>query len=302
MTETSESLRRKIRSARELQSVVRTMKAMAAANVGRYEQAVQSLRGYSRMVRQGLGVCVRAGCGEEWLPGGTLPPNDREPAMAGAVVFGSDQGLVGRFNEIVAEKAAEAIGQAGSAPPLWAVGERMAAQLREAGISVEETFAVPGSVAAVTPLVGRLLLRSESRLGPGQAVRLHLFFCRLGADTALEAVHRRLIPQGGAWLRELADRPWPTRSLPETLGDPDVAFRALIREHLFVSLFRACAESLASENSSRLHAMQRAERNIDDMLTDLGGRFRQLRQSGIDEELFDVVSGFEALSGEPAGH
>jgi F-type H+-transporting ATPase subunit gamma len=71
---------------------------------------------------------------------------------------------------------------------------------------------------------------------------------------------------------------------------------ALVREYLFVSLFRACAESLASENASRLAAMQRAEKNIDELLEDLNRTFYRLRQSGIDEELFDVVSGFKALN------
>ena len=75
------------------------------------------------------------------------------------------------------------------------------------------------------------------------------------------------------------------------------ALRALIREYLSISLFRACAESLASENASRLAAMERADKNINDLLEQLHGSFHQLRQSGIDEELFDVISGFEALVG-----
>ena len=70
---------------------------------------------------------------------------------------------------------------------------------------------------------------------------------------------------------------------------------ALIREYLFISLFRACAESLASENASRLAAMQRAEKNIGELLETLHGNYHRLRQSGIDEELFDVISGYEAL-------
>jgi len=82
------------------------------------------------------------------------------------------------------------------------------------------------------------------------------------------------------------------------MGGGTVTLRALIREYLFVSLFRACAESLASENASRLAAMQRAEKNIDELLENLNRTFHRLRQSGIDEELFDLVSGFEALSGE----
>jgi F-type H+-transporting ATPase subunit gamma len=82
------------------------------------------------------------------------------------------------------------------------------------------------------------------------------------------------------------------------MGETTATLRALIREYLFISLFRACAESLSSENASRLAAMQRADKNIDDLLEDLNGAFHRLRQSGIDEELFDVISGFEALSVE----
>ena len=81
------------------------------------------------------------------------------------------------------------------------------------------------------------------------------------------------------------------------MGSNAATLQALIREYLFVSLFRACAESLASENASRLAAMQRADKNIDELLEELNSTFQRLRQSSIDEELFDVISGFEALVG-----
>jgi F-type H+-transporting ATPase subunit gamma len=103
-----------------------------------------------------------------------------------------------------------------------------------------------------------------------------------------------LLPLDEDWRRKLAELPWQTRHVPEVIGGT-ATLRALIREYLFVSLFRACAESLASENASRLAAMERADRNIDELLAHLHGTFHRLRQSGIDEELFDVVSGFEAL-------
>jgi len=41
--------------------------------------------------------------------------------------------------------------------------------------------------------------------------------------------------------------------------------------------------------------MQRADKNIETLLDELGTRFHRLRQDGIDEELFDVVAGSEAL-------
>jgi F-type H+-transporting ATPase subunit gamma len=75
-------------------------------------------------------------------------------------------------------------------------------------------------------------------------------------------------------------------------------FQGLIREYLFVSLFRAFAESLASENASRLASMQVAERNIEDRLHALTVESRQLRQSAITDELLDIIASFEALRGK----
>jgi F-type H+-transporting ATPase subunit gamma len=77
--------------------------------------------------------------------------------------------------------------------------------------------------------------------------------------------------------------------------DWDLLFSMLIRQYLFVSLFRALAESLASENASRLAAMQGAEKNIEERLAALTLDFYQKRQMSITEELLDIVSGFEAL-------
>ena len=64
-----------------------------------------------------------------------------------------------------------------------------------------------------------------------------------------------------------------------------------------MSLFRACTESLASENASRLLAMQRAEKNIEELLEDFNQTYHRIRQSNIDEELSDIISGFDALQG-----
>jgi F-type H+-transporting ATPase subunit gamma len=158
-------------------------------------------------------------------------------------------------------------------------------------------FTVPNSVTAITPLVGQILVESEKRLSLGGVTELHLFYNRPTSGAVYEPVSQRLLPLDEHWRRELVERPWPTRTVPEVMGGDTATLRALIREYLFVSLFRACAESLASENASRLAAMQRADKNIDELLENLNGTFQRLRQSGIDEELFDVVAGFEALIG-----
>ncbi|GAG38988.1 unnamed protein product, partial [marine sediment metagenome] len=80
----------------------------------------------------------------------------------------------------------------------------------------------------------------------------------------------------------------------------DQLFTSLVRQYLFGALFRAFAESLASENASRLASMQAAEKNIEERIDQLRLRFHRHRQSAITEELLDVVAGFEVLSQERA--
>jgi F-type H+-transporting ATPase subunit gamma len=103
------------------------------------------------------------------------------------------------------------------------------------------------------------------------------------------------LPLDKAWHRKLAATPWPNKTIPQAINGVPWALDAMLRGYLFVLLFQTCAESLASENASRLASMQRAEKNIDSMLEDLNRKFHRLRQEAIDEELFDVIAGFKAL-------
>jgi len=292
MSDTTASLRRKISSAGDLQSVVRSMKALAASSIGQYEQSVRALADYYRTVELGLSICFRKGAPAALV---TEDTGRTDGASVGAVVFGSDQGLVGQFNDVVADFAVKALAALPGKPQVWAVGERVHARLSDAGLPLVGLYAVPNSVKAITPLVGQILVESEARHSQGVVTELHLFYNRPSSGAVYAPVSQRLLPLDETWRRKLAELPWPTGTLPEVIGGGTATLRALIREYLFVSLFRACAESLASENASRLAAMQRADKNIDELLENLNGTFHRLRQSGIDEELFDVISGFEAL-------
>jgi F-type H+-transporting ATPase subunit gamma len=293
MSETTESLRRKISRAGDLQSVVRTMKALAASNIGQYEKSVSALADYYRTVELGLGLCFRENA---LSPVPAERKRQKNAAPISAVVFGSDQGLVGQFNDIVADYAVKNLAALPGKVQVWAVGERVHSRLENAGLPPIGLFAVPNSVKAITPLIGQILVESEKLRGQDEEAELHLFYNRHKSRATYEPISQRLLPLDETWRRDLAKLPWPTRNLPEVMGDDRAILLALISEYLFVSLFRACAESLASENASRLAAMQRADKNIDELLEDLRGSFYRLRQSGIDEELFEVISGFEALS------
>ncbi len=295
MSDSPASLRRKIDGAAELQSVVRTMKAMAASKIGHYEASVRALADYARTVELGLGVCLR---NRQPLRERATGQRPAARPVVGAVVFGSDQGLVGRFNEVVADFATTTLKALSDSIQVWAVGGRVHSHLVQAGLPVVRVFRVPAAVKAITPLVGKILIETEARYSQGGINELFLVFNRPTSGPVFAPVSQRLLPMDASWRETLAALPWPTQALPEVLGDGAGVLSALVHEYLFVSLFRACAESLASENASRLAAMQRADKNIEEMLDNLKRNYHRWRQRSIDEELFDVIAGFEALSSE----
>ena len=186
------------------------------------------------------------------------------------------------------------------APPLpvLVVGARVVGRLEDAGCAVREQFPIPSTVSGIASAVQDVLLKVEElrfREGIEQFLLIHH---RPIAPAGCAPATVQLLPIDAAWLRGLAERSWDSRSLPTfTMGWREL-FSALIRQHLFVSLYRAFAESMASENASRLASMQAAEKNIQDHLSVLAVEYHQGRQQSITEELLDIVAGFETLTKE----
>lgn len=294
MTETTQNLRTKIDRAKDLQSVVRTMKALAASNIGQYEKSVSALSDYYHTVELGLGLCFRK---IALMSAAQEEKTQKNTRLIGAVVFGSDQGLVGQFNDIITDYAVKELKALPGKAQVWAVGERVYSRLEDEDLPLIGLYNVPNSVKAITPLIAQILVENEKLRSQDEDAELHLYYNRHKTRVTYEPVSQRLLPFDEIWRDDLVKLSWPTKNLlPEVMGDIKETLRALISEYLFVSLFRACAESLASENASRLAAMQRADKNIEELLDNLSGEYYRVRQSGIDEELFEVVSGFEALS------
>jgi F-type H+-transporting ATPase subunit gamma len=294
MSDTLASLRHKIEGANKLKSVVRTMKVMAAASIGQYETAVLALADYERNLNLSLGMCLRQS-------GVIASPADKNHAAEiNVIVFGSDQGLVGQFNEVLAEFVVKTLEDVPGQKKIWAVGERVYSCLADSGLPPVGKFNVPNSIAAITSLVGDIQIKIETRVDQNKSASVYIFHNRPQTSTLYKPSRQRLLPLDTQWQQDLAKIKWPTKNLPEIFGSNETTLRALIREYLFIAIFKACAESLASENASRLTAMQRAEKNIDDLSAKLTQTFYRLRQSSIDEELFDVIAGFSALIEKPA--
>lgn len=287
--QTLESLKRSIKSAEDLSSVVRTMKTMAAVSIRQYETAAKALSGYSHTVETGLSMLLRNS------DDGT-PTTETRTDRTGAIVFGSDQGMCGQFNEQISEFTVDYLQKhASHAAPMICIGHRIADKLSRHGLASDEPLRLPGSAVGITGLVQELLPAIDTWQARHHIDRILVFHNRRLTASTWRPFAQQLLPLRLDHLLH-SDQAVPRgRSLPLWTMNTSTLFSRLVKQFLFVSLFRACAESLAGENASRIAAMQSAERNIKDRLHLLRSDYAQQRQTTITEEMLDVVTGFEAL-------
>ena len=343
--QTLEALTAQINSIEDLQSVVKTMKALAMVSIRQYETAVTALADYNRTVEMGLQILLRH---RDFREQPVILPNDvskhKSNGISGVIIFGSDHGLCGQFNEQIVSYALEQLRELQIKPEnctIAAVGARLIPYLETAKQNIYAQFSLPNSVAGITSMVQEILLTIEQWRFPQEeklraSLRRTYGVCTHPADEQLAASKRpsptgissspggnnlvsshidriiliynksvsaasyrpqnlQLLPMNAKWLQSLEQQPWHSEGLPTFTMDWDKLFSSLIRQYLFVSLYRAFAESLASENASRLASMQAAQKNIEERLTELNAQYRHQRQSSITSELLDIVSGFEAL-------
>jgi F-type H+-transporting ATPase subunit gamma len=290
--ESLEQLRGRFEALTDLHALVGTMKALAGVGVHRLDEAARSVAQYYRTVELGLHVVLRA------AP--EAPPRRaRARAARGAIVFGSDHGLCGRFNEDLVEFAAErmaALVRDDRPLRLLAVGARAGSLLELRGHPPEAEFFVPGTPEAATPSVREILSKVDDWRAEG-VEEVAMVHQRPRPNGRCRPVLVPLLPVAPRRFRSIEEQPWVSHSLPMFTMAPAALLSALLRQYFFVSVLRALIESIAAENASRLAAMQAAERSLDERGAELLAELRRKRQDRITDELLDIVSGYEALGG-----
>jgi len=289
-----ESIRKNIKSAEDLQDIVKTMRTLAAVNIHHFEQAVRSLGDYYRSVEMGFQVVLKEG---------SVSALETDSTKGGTyyIVLGTDQGLCGGFNDQIAEYASGEISKekgAAGGDVIVCMGERALANLEEMKLNVAEVYPLPAGLSGITLSVQHTVMHIMKLQEKGKISRVVLFHHKLTSQTSYSPQTVMLLPIDRAWIRSIQGKKWPTHVLPTFTMDRNRLFSAVFRQYIFVSIFRAFAESMASENAARLLSMQSAEKSIEERIEQLNALYRSERQNAITGELLDIVSGFEALRDE----
>jgi len=246
-----------MQSVRDLQSVVKTMKGLAAVNIRQFERATRTLRDYDKTIEQGLQILL-----QRHPEVASSPLTEAEGPLA-VIVLGSDQGMCGQFNTRIVndlQKNLSTNDVARDPVHLLAVGTRVGAELDTQGWPVTELLQLPGSASDIRRRVHDLLYRIQQWRGQGVG-RVWLLYHRPLSGASYRPHLARLLPLRTTWLQSLLQRTWSTRQLPMCTQHWRELLGTLVRQYLFVALYRGLAESMAAENAARLASMQAAASN-----------------------------------------
>lgn len=284
MAQTLEYLTRQSDTLTSIRGIVHTMKTLAAINANPYEQAAQAIDEYHQTVKQGLAAFVRAQ--------GGLRPQTSQAQTQLLVVFGSDHGLCGNYNEQLAKRVKI---YTELKPKLKirivCVGARMANALQNEGLAIENYLLPPANADGVSRLASDLVKRIE-RYSEGQDladISVQLAFTEPAEHATNQCIIRALLPLQPELLTPVQH--WPSRALPTFNMEANKLLAALLRNHLFASLYYASAMAMVTENAARLSLMQQAEQAVDERLLEVKQDISQVRQDEITHELMDIVIG-----------
>ncbi len=289
--QTADELSRRIAVIEDLGSVVRTMKALSAVSMRHYETAAAAISVYHKSIELGFQAVLQSASGQLGLRAGSA-------GGCGFVLFGSDNGLCGRFNEVLLDFAKSHLRERNislDASGWLAVGHRMADRLTPAGCGAIQRLDLPSSVDGLAVMAGAAIVEVDRWQRERGIDRVLVFHHRRAALNRPLPVVAQLLPADQHYFSQLARRRWHARGLPTFRQRPEELLSALMQQHLFVALFRAGAESLLAEHAARLAAMQAAERNIAEKLEDMRAEHRRARQNAITAEIQDIVAGYEVL-------
>jgi F-type H+-transporting ATPase subunit gamma len=300
-------VKNRISSVKNIQKITRAMEMVAAARLRRAEQRIEALRPYASAIRRMTRQAAEAAGNVPNLP---ILNEHESVGTVGMLLVTGDRGLAGAFNSQIVRAgvraAAEHEGE-GRSMVWYASGRRGVSSLTFRGREVA------GSYTGFTdrPAYGDARDIAQDLMAAyvdGEVDQVEIIYNGYISPLTQEVTRETLLPLQHATIlegdddeddeddRDGEDHP-SKRALVEYEPDPEEILKRLIPAYVEISIYRALLESTASEHGARMTAMRNASQNAGDIIKDLTLQMNRERQAEITQEILEVVSGAEGLSG-----
>lgn len=287
---TQEALNKRIKTTQDLRGIVSTMKMLSSVSVGQFEKALKSLNQCTENLQSAFqGLFAQENF--QYAP----PILQRGNSKILAIIIGTDNGLVGRFNRDVMDTMKKNLPSSQSQVKLITVGKRLVPMALSGNFSVISGYNNSNTVKEISSLAGTILTKINQVVTKEGFTGVWLFYTNR-QNTGLSVQSEQLIPFQESLLNNVKTKKWDGKTLPLVTADYNELFSALVHEYFTIILAHALTASLAAEHYTRMIHMQQAEKNIDEKLNELQLIYQQARQNQITDELIDIVSGAEAIN------
>jgi F-type H+-transporting ATPase subunit gamma len=289
-------LRIRINSVKSTQKITSAMKMVAAAKLRRAQEQAEAARPYAERMERMLGSLAASMAGQEGAP--ALLAGTGKDAVHLVVVMTADRGLCGGFNSTIVRGARRLIRDLradGKQVKVLCVGRKGRDQLRrelgELIIGTIEDIAKPRLTFRAADSVARRIARMFEA---GEFDVCTIIYNRFKSAMTQIVTVQQLIPFAAPAAAGEATSAM-AGAIYEYEPDETEILAQLLPRNLSVQIFKALLENAASEEGSRMTAMDSATRNAGDMINRLTINYNRSRQAYITKELIEIISGAEAL-------
>ena len=286
-------LRNRISSVKSTQKITKAMQMVAAAKLRRAQMAAEAARPFAERMEKVLANLAR-GIGAGPQAPKLLAGNGRDQVHL-LVVCTAERGLCGAFNGSIvrlAREHANRLLREGKTVKMLLVGKKGFEQLRRQFENdivevIELRAAKQIGFGEADPIGKKIIAMFEA----GDFDVCTLFFSRFRSVIAQVPTALRLIP---AEFPESTDATGTGAAYDYEPGEDEI-LASLLPRNISIQVFRALLENAASEQGSRMSAMDNATRNAGEMIKKQTQIYNRSRQAMITKELIEIISGAEAL-------
>ncbi len=286
-----DDLKKRISSVKSTQKITKAMKMVAAAKLRRAQESAEKGRPYSEKMNNVI-LNLSNGISDKENAPKLLSGTGQEKTHL-CVVMTSDRGLCGGFNSNIIKKAKSyflKILDEGKELKIITVGSKGNDQLKRVyGDKIIENISFKESKNANyfdADKVGRMVIE---KFEAGEFDVCTIFYNQFKNVITQIPQAQQIIPLNNEGEESSSEESY------EFEPDEDEILSNLLPKNISTQIFKAMLENSASEQGSRMSAMDNATRNAGEMVDKLTIEYNRSRQAAITKELIEIISGAESL-------
>ena len=288
-------MRNRIASVKATRKITKAMQMVAAAKLRRAQEAAQAARPYAERM-DGVLASLASKVSDKQGASPLLVGTGKDQVHL-LIVMTAERGLCGGFNSNIAKLAradANKLIAAGKTVKIMTVGRKGADNLRrDLGKNIVERKDFQGVKQLNFDHAEGVANKVMAMFEAGDFDIATLYFSEFKSVISQKPTALQLIP---AKIPEASGEAAKGASaIHEYEPGEEEVLGYLLKRNISTQIFRGLLENAASEQGSRMSAMDNATRNAGDMINKLTIKYNRQRQAQITKELIEIISGAEAL-------